>query len=147
MRKAQLTWRTGLALSLCLLLTTCGGRAGDTITGSSGGGTTSVLVLFFSDGPFTAQFQNRTITAEGGFTFNLSPGTYEITGQMRTFVFGVGFSTLTAGGGGAQSGSLRSLAGPDPTVASCQMQYLTFAPPRDFRVQFTVTASPGAACH
>ncbi len=91
-----------------------------------------------------SRLQGQTITAQGPYNFRLEPGTYEITGEMRTYVLSVDFSRV-AGTGGVQAGSVRSLSGPAIDVSQCGVLYLTYSPPSSVRVQFTVTESEGAA--
>ena len=119
----------------------CGGS--DSPTGSSGG--VPVLLLLSADGPFSVSFQGQTITVQGPYNFTLKPGTYEITGQMRTFVLSVDFSRVT-GTGGVQAGSVRNLAGPAVDVSQCGVLYLSYSPPSNVRIQFSVTESNGSAC-
>lgn len=98
-------------------------------------------------GSYTAQLNGQTYTASGGFTVNLPVGTQEITGSFVGQGFGIGFSRI--GGTGAESGSLRSLAGPAPDVSACQILYLNFDTPntrRSFRMQFRVTSNANSAC-
>jgi hypothetical protein len=124
-----------------LCLAGCGGS--DSPSSASGG--VPILLLLSADGPFSVSFQGQTITAQGPYNFTLKPGTYEITGQMRTYVLSVDFSRVT-GTGGVQTGSVRSLAGPAVDVSQCGVLYLTYSPPSNVRLQFTVTESTGAAC-
>lgn len=124
-----------------LCLAGCGGS--DSPSSASGG--VPILLLLSADGPFSVSFQGQTITAQGPYNFTLKPGTYEITGQMRTYVLSVDFSRVT-GTGGVQTGSVRSLAGPAVDVSQCGVLYLTYSPPSNVRLQFTVTESSGAAC-
>jgi hypothetical protein len=132
-----------LALGVVLAcLPGCGGGS-DSLTGSSGG--VPILLLLNADGPFSVSFQGQTITAQGPYNFTLKPGTYEITGQMRTSVLSVDFSKVT-GTGGVQAGSVLSLAGPAVDVSQCGALYLSYSPPSSVRVQFTVTESNGSAC-
>jgi len=131
-----------LALGTSLLcLAGCGGS--DSPSDPSPG--VPILLLLSADGPFSVSFQGQTITAQGPYNFALKPGTYEITGQMRTYVLSVDFSRVT-GTGGVQAGSVRSLAGPAVDVSQCGVLYLTYSPPSNVRLQFTVTESTGAAC-
>lgn len=141
--KAKLA-RPALGLVLGVVLSSlpgCGGS--DSPTGSSGG--VPVLLALTADGPFSVTFQGQTITAQGPYNFTLKPGTYEISGQMRTYVLSIDFSRVT-GTGGVQAGSVRSLAGPATSVSQCGVLYLTYAPPSNVRVQFTVTESNASAC-
>jgi hypothetical protein len=101
--------------------------------------------MLSADGPFSVNFQGQTIVAQGPYNFTLAPGTYELTGQMRTYVLSVDFSRVT-GTGGVQAGSVRSLSGPAADVSQCGVLYLTYSPPSNVRVQFIVTQSEGAAC-
>ena len=133
--------RSGWALVAALiLLGSCGGDSG---TSASGG--VSVLLVVTADGPFSVKFNGDTITAQGTYNYQLKPGTYELTGQMNTYVLGIDFSKMT-GTGGVQAGSVRSLAGPAVDVHQCGALYLTYAPPSSVRVQFAITESEGAAC-
>ena len=124
-----------------LCLAGCGGS--ESPTASSGG--VPILLLLSADGPFSIDFQGQTITTQGPYSFTLKPGTYEITGRMRTYVLGVDFSRVT-GTGGVRAGSVRSLGGPAVDVSQCGVLYLTYSPPSDVRLQFTVTQADGAAC-
>lgn len=130
-----------VAAGMLLGLPSCGGS--DSPAGASGG--VPVLMLLSADGPFSVSFQGQTITAQGPYNFALKPGTYELTGQMRTYVLSVDFSRVS-GEGGVQSGSVRNLAGPAINVSQCGVLYLTYSPPSAVRVQFTVTESNANAC-
>lgn len=145
--KSRSTTRPRLAGHLVILGVVLAGLAGcggsDSPTGSSGG--VPVLLLLSADGPFSVSFQGQAITAQGPYNFTLKPGTYEITGQMRTSVLSVDFSKVT-GTGGVQAGSVRNLAGPAVDVSQCGVLYLSYSSPSSVRVQFTVTESNGSAC-
>jgi hypothetical protein len=101
-------------------------------------------------GTYTAQLNNQTYTASGGFLVNLSPGTtYQVTGSFIGQGFSVAFTSVTLGGGGVQSGSVRSVSGPSGSVSSCQVDYFNINTPntqRSFQVSFTVTSTVGSAC-
>jgi hypothetical protein len=104
-----------------------------------------ILLVLSADGPFSVTFQGQTITAQGPYNFTLKPGTYEITGQMRTYVLSLDFSRVS-GTGGVQTGSVLNLAGPAVDVSQCGVLYLAYSPPSNVRVQFSVTESNGSAC-
>lgn len=135
---------------LTIALANCGGDGGSAPTTPDGGGgsTVSVLVVLTPvGGTYTATLNNQTYTAAGGFSVSLRPGTHEIAGSFRGDGFGVGFASI--GGGGAESGSLRSLSGPSPQVTACTAIYFntgTTATLREFRLQFRVTTNVGSAC-
>lgn len=107
-----------------------------------------MLVVFTPvSGTYTAQVGGQTFTAAGGFTLRLSTGMHEISGSFRGQGFGIGFGSV--GGGGAESGSVRSLAGPSPQVQACNVLYFNLETPnvqRDFRMQFRVTSNVGSTC-
>ncbi|MBI3491558.1 MAG: hypothetical protein HY047_07250 [Acidobacteria bacterium] len=108
----------------------------------------ALIVAFTSvGGTYTASLNGQTYTASGGFTVNLPIGTQQISGSFTGTGFGVGFTTI--GGGGVQSGSLRSISGPSPQVSSCQILYFNLDTPnvqRTFQLQFQVTSNVGSAC-
>lgn len=136
-----------LGLALCAALVSCGGDgANGSPTGPPGSGAVTVLVVFTPvGGTYSATINNQTFTAAGGFSSALQPGTHEINGSFRAGGFGVGFGSI--GGGGAESGSLRSLAGPSPQANACNVLYGgTGSTQQNFRVQFRVTANAGSAC-
>lgn len=120
------------------------------------GGTTPVV---------RATFQGRTLSSTEYHVFNLAPGTYELTGTLVASsipndrdVWAVGFSTFRGVGNpppitdnGVAPASIRSLAGPNPSIIlrNCEVDY--FFPEvgeREFRISFTVTAgrATGATC-
>ena len=139
--------------TLCFILAStilagCGGDGSPTSPGGNNSANVSVIVVFTPvAATYSAVLNNQTYTAAGGFTIALRPGTHEITGSFRGQAFGVGFGSI--GGGGAESGSLRSIAGPSPQVTACSALYFNETTPtvqREFRLQFRVTGSVGSAC-
>lgn len=133
--------RSALLLVLLGSAAGCGGSP----TGPSGSGAVQVSILFIADGAFSATFRGTTITAQGVHTFNLNPGTYQISGQMRTTFLDVAFARVT-GSGGVVSGSVRASSGPAPQAGQCNVSFLTFAPPQPFSVSFTVSTVSANAC-
>lgn len=128
-----------------LLATASAASCGGSPTGPSGSGAIQVSIILTADGAFSATFQGTTITAQGLHTFNLNPGTYQISGQMRTTFLDVAFARV-AGTGGVVSGSVRAPSGPAPQVGQCDASFLTFAPPQSFSVSFTVSTANASAC-
>ena len=125
----------------------------DTPTGT--GSAQSVVVVFAPvSATYNATMQGQSYTAAGGFPLELRPGTYEINGSFRGAALGIGFTNARFGAGGVQSGSVRALSGPEPTVEACRVLYFyspaaqngAAAVQQTFRLQFTVTASVGSAC-
>jgi hypothetical protein len=127
-----------------LLLPGCGSNSP---TSPGSGSSVAVLAVFTPVGTYSATINGQTLSASGGFTLHLSPGTHEITGSFRGQALGIGFGS--AGGGGAETSSLRSLSGPSSQISACQALYFNDSTPtvqREFRLQFRVTANVGAAC-
>ena len=135
----------------------CSGDGGDgspTSPSVGGGGGNQLYVVFTPanvgsvTGTYTAQLNNQTYTAAGGFPVSLAAGTYEISGSFTGGGFGIGFTRVL--GGGAESGSLRSITGPQPdTSQPCSLLYFNMNTPtvrRDFRMQFRVTDSTTTSC-
>src|SRR5437868_2694994 len=83
----------------------CGGSSSPTQPTQQG---VQVIVGFFG-APFTATVEGRTISADGQFTFTMTPGTHEISGTFTSGLMVVSFGGGSLGGGGVQSGSLVSL--------------------------------------
>jgi hypothetical protein len=135
-----------LGVVAVLMLAACGGSDSTTVTSPTS--TPSFLVVFSATGgTYTATLNNQTYTASGGFTVSLPAGTYQIAGSFRGSFFGVGFGTIA--GGGALSGSVRSISGPAPMATSCGLIYDNFDTPtvqRSFQIQFQVTTSANSAC-
>jgi hypothetical protein len=128
------------AAALLTTLACCGG--GDSSPTSASRGTVYFEMMVISDGgPFSLSFNSQTITTQGAFVFRLSPGTYEVTGQLRTNVVGIGFANAmgTYGRGGVRPGSVRNMAGPLLSLTQCGINWVTFAPPINVRAQFEVT--------
>jgi hypothetical protein len=110
-------------------------------------------VLVPAQSTFSATFNGETYTAAGAFPIRVGPGTYQISGSFRGVGMGVAFANTALGsGGGVQSGSVRSLAGPDAMVEACRVIYVPGAPASaasteyTFRVQFTMTTNVGSTC-
>lgn len=136
-----------------LVLAACGGSSA---TPSQPSPSTQVRVVIHfqpSIGSYTASLQGRTLTTAGAQTFMLSPGPYEITGQMRaqgsagallaiiftkSEIIGLQSSDVA----GTAWNSVRSVSGPPATALPCSLVYsFDGSGNRDFRVQFTVTNS------
>ena len=143
-------FKRGCVVLLVILASACGSDSPSSPTSSSSSGIAVLVVFAPVGGTYTAQLNNQTYTATGGFTVNLSPGTtYQVTGSFVGQGFGVAFSSLTLGGGGVQSGSVRSVSGPSAQVSSCQVVYTNLDSPntqRSFQVSFTITSANGSAC-
>lgn len=112
------------------------------------GQTIPVTMWLTSDhGPYSVTFQGKTYTSDGFWTIDLAPGTYYLTGTMRTNVVGVGFGRLSSLGnpGGVVSGSVLP-GGPVLSATQCQASFLTLSPPAVFTVTFTVSSVSSTAC-
>jgi hypothetical protein len=134
---------SGLAL---LLLALCCESCGGPTTAPSQA--VKVTITFITDGAFSATFQGTTITAQGVQetvrTFNLNPGTYQMSGQMQSPFLDVTFAR--PGTGGVTKDSISAPSGPSPQVGHCDASFLTLAPPQSFSVSFTVSTSDASAC-
>jgi hypothetical protein len=134
---------SGLAL---LLLAVCCESCGGSTTGPSQA--VKVNIILSTDGAFSATFQGTTITAQGAQetvrTFNLDPGTYQVSGQMQSPFLDVAFAR--PGTGGVARDSITAPSGPGPQVGHCDASFLTLAPPQSFSVSFTVSTSNDSAC-
>lgn len=139
-----------LVLIVLLSAASCGGSSSPASPTETSSSAQSILVVFTPvGGTYTAQLNNQTYTAAGGFIVDLPVGMYQISGSFQGSGFGVGFAAVAIGAGGVQSGSLRSLSGPSPQVSPCTITYFnidTPSVPRSFQLQFQVTASVGSAC-
>jgi hypothetical protein len=107
-----------------------------------------VNIILTTDGAFSATFQGTTITVQGAQetirTFNLDPGTYQVSGQMQSPFLDVAFAR--SGTGGVASDSITAPSGPGSQVGHCDASFLTLAPPQSFSVSFTVATSDATAC-
>lgn len=126
-----------------LLLAVCSGSCGGSPSDPSRQGV-QVNVNFTTDGAFSATIQGTTITVEGVHTFNLQPGTYQVSGQMNSPFLDVAFARL--GTGGVAKDSITAQSGPAPQVSHCDASFLTLAPPQPFSVSFTVSTADATAC-
>jgi hypothetical protein len=103
-----------------------------------------VSVILATDGAFTATLEGTTMTAGGVHTFNLQPGTYQVSGQMNSPFLDVAFART--GTGGVAKDSISAPSGPAPQVGHCDASFLTLAPPQPFLVSFTVSTADASAC-
>ena len=129
-------------LALLLLAISCGSCGG-----SPSGPTrqaVQVNIILTTDGAFSATFQGTTITTGGVHTFNLDPGTYQVTGEMQSPFLDVAFARL--GTGGVAKDSINATGGPGAQVGHCDASFLTLTPPQSFSVSFTVSTSDAGAC-
>jgi hypothetical protein len=114
-----------------------------------GGSSRPQFAVGFSSSPgtFSATLAGQTYTADGSFRVFLDPGTYEISGSFSADNFVIVFFSVIASGGGVQSGSVRSLLGPNLLTTPCGLLYQgsrTVSQP--YRFRFTVTANPNSTC-
>ena len=103
-----------------------------------------VNLILVTDGAFSATFQGTAIVTGGVHTFNLDPGTYQVTGQMQSPFLDVAFARL--GTGGVVKDTISATGGPGAQVGHCDVSFLTLAPPQSFSVSFTVSTSDASAC-
>jgi hypothetical protein len=129
-------------LALLFLAACCAGCGGSPADPSRQA--VQLTIVLTTDGPFSATLQGMTITAQGVHAFNLTPGTYQISGQMESPFLDVAFARL--GAGGVATDSITAPTGPSPVVGHCDASFLTLNPPQSFSVSFTVSASTATAC-
>jgi hypothetical protein len=103
-----------------------------------------VNIILTTDGAFSATLQGTIISTEGVHTFNLDPGTYQVSGEMKTPFLDVAFAG--PGTGGVAKDSISASSGPAPQVRHCGASFLTLAPPQPFSVSFTVSTANAGAC-
>jgi hypothetical protein len=103
-----------------------------------------VNIILTTDGAFSATLQGTIISTEGVHTFNLDPGTYQVSGEMKTPFLEVAFAG--SGTGGVAKDSISASSGPAPQVGHCGVSFLTLAPPQPFSVTFTVSTAIASAC-
>jgi hypothetical protein len=126
-----------------LLLAICCASCGGSPSGPSRQAV-PVIIILTTDGAFSATFQGTTMTAGGVHTFNLEPGTHQLSGQMSSPFLDVAFARL--GTGGVAMDSITTPSGPAPQVGHCDASFLTLAPPQSFSVSFSVSAADASAC-
>ena len=139
---------TASVLAAVFLLWSCGGsRSLVDVSPSSSIDVTVVFTPVGDGSTFSAQIDGKTYTHPGQSLVSLPPGTYEIVGAFSGSGLQVGFQTL-GGGGGVQSGSPRSVAGPAPQVTSCQITYTSpdKTVSQAFQLQFQIAANAKSAC-
>lgn len=147
MKKRLIMMRSrDVAVVLFVLLAACSSNGNKSPTSPTESGSPTVVVGFVpAGGTYTATLNNQTYTTTGGFVVTLSPGTYEISGSFAAAGFGIGFGNVL--GGGAESGSIRSLSGPGSSVTSCGVTYTSSGSgAQQFRMSFRVTTTVGSAC-
>jgi hypothetical protein len=135
-------------LAAIFLLWGCGDSRVPADVGPSSPVNVTVVFTPVGDGStFSAQLNGQSFSLPGQSIVSLPPGTYQISGSFLGSGLGVGFQTLGSGGG-VQSGSARSLAGPAPQVAPCGITYASpdKAASQSFQLQFQITADAKAAC-
>lgn len=153
--------RTG-ALALVILMTGCGGGGGGAGTGErlsplTPSTTFKVEINLYGNPQFTFRFQNQTISAAGRYTFALTAGDYQASGETATALgieLGTGINDPNPPGG-VQISSIK-FSGPPPTnvgegsrpLRPCEIG--TFSNPgRDpapFTLQFTVISGRNGIC-
>jgi len=141
--------RAILVAASVILASNCGGSS---LLAPVLGSKPKLLLIFgASPGSYSATLNGQTYSADGGFQISLDSGTtYTVSGTFKTPIFVVIFSNV--GGGGALSGSVRSLSGPvssSSATGPCSVGYDNIATPsvsRTFSIQFQATASTNSAC-
>ena len=132
-----------------MLIGTLAAIAGCRKDGTSFIGEAHIIVRFtaFGNTTFSAQVGGETYTAPGQYsvTFDDLGSTEEISGTVNGSGLFIHFSTSTTAG--VRSGSIVSVSGPQPTIASCMITYLPASEgPQQFRLQFQTTGTQGIAC-
>lgn len=140
----------------------CGGGDSPASPSSTSNSPSSIrrvpIVFTIGAGSVTASFQGRTMTTPGPHVFDVPPGQYEIVGALTSqgtagAIVQIAFTSVSPNltqDNGVQTGSVRSVAGPNPELAAgCSVLYsFDGSGRRDFRVAFAVTSSRaiGATC-
>jgi hypothetical protein len=106
---------------------------------------TGILLAISGGSKFALIFQNQRITTPGSYNFTLSPGVYEVWGEMISTVL------LALGNGNnavpkVAANSIKSLFGPSPIIAPCFIAYTTPSTTDYFGFQFTVSADNVQTC-
>jgi len=105
------------------------------------------IAVAFNGAPFTATVEGKSVSADGIFTFDVTPGEHEISVTFTSGLLIVAFAGGQFGRGGVKSGSLISLQGVEPLVQQCGAGWGDFIRrQQSFRLRFTVTADSLSAC-
>jgi hypothetical protein len=95
-----------------------------------------------------ARVGNSTFTSGGQYsvTFDDLGSAREISGTFTGTGLTIYFSTSTTAG--VQSGSVKAVSGPQPSVTNCSIAFLPgTAGTHEFRVQFKTTGTQGLVCN
>jgi PQQ-like domain len=106
------------------------------------------ILIGLLGGNFSASFEHTILESSGTYSFALTPGVYEMSGEVsNTLVIGLGGVGL-AGGlvGRIVAGSIGNVEGPITRVSDCYIAYTSLSGRQPFRFQFVVSADGMNVC-